>query len=262
MVSTMTKVVIHTVGRVPDEFVDFVQRTLETFYRNAGDGPLLVEVYVYASSLEKRMFLEMEALELGVVVVGDFTTLHEAWRGWPRIHVDYERCRDLDPEIIEALLLHEAVHSILHGSIASYIIEIDSDLATKLGFDLYAESIYLACSAIKDYEVCRYMIEKNMHSELVRYAKFVRSLVIDQNCSDLISTLQVLKSLASIACIDLPPDLNVVPSSCKPYLELLSDLHSKCLDLSSCANELLRLLVKRFVEESRASQGSTPRDSV
>jgi len=105
------KLLVSTVGEVPRSFVEFVRRVLEHFYTSLRgvEVPELVEIYIYGSKLDKLLFIEEEARSLGIAAVGDFVTMHEAWRGRPRIHISYEECCSLDRDLLEALLLHEAV---------------------------------------------------------------------------------------------------------------------------------------------------------
>ena len=193
-----TKVYVFKVGSVPKDFMDFVSETLNSFYRSLSGlfPPELVEAYVYGSSREKILFLEAEARDLGVIAVGDFITVHEAWRGWPRIHIDYEKCHSLQLEYIKALILHEAAHSVLHGSPLYYMVNIDRKLIEDFGFEYAAKIIYLSSTVVKDLDVHKLLAEHGYRGYVEKYFEFLRNVQLrDMKCDDVLSFLELAKVL-------------------------------------------------------------------
>ena len=80
---------------------------------------------------------------------------------WPRIHVDYEICKSLRENYLKALLYHEVIHSILHGSLLNYIINIAKIDLGSLGINLL-EATYLVSVVIKDLEVHGYLAKRGL----------------------------------------------------------------------------------------------------
>ena len=222
------KIYVFKVGSIPGSFIDLISATLNGFYRSLKflSLPEFVEVYVYGTSYEKMVFLEAEARDMGVIVIGDFITVHEAWRGWPRIHVDYEKCHSLEPGYVKALLLHEAAHSVLHGSPLYYLVDIDQQLIDSLGFEYAAKTIYLASTVVKDLDVHRFLVEHGYRSYVEKYLEFlVNTQLKDIECSDILGTLQLMKILTP--CI---------------FLE------NKCIDIERNLHEDCRSLVREIIK--------------
>ena len=192
------KVYVFKVGIVPESFVDYVLKTLNSFYGSVRglSLPELVEVYVYGSSHEKILFLEAEARDLGVIAVGDFITVHEAWRGWPRVHVDYEKCRSLQLEYVKALILHEAAHSVLHGSPLYYMVNINRKLIEDFGFEYAAKIIYLSSTIVKDLDVHKLLVEHGYGDYVEKYLEFLKNVQLGNiKCNDVLGFLESAKVL-------------------------------------------------------------------
>jgi hypothetical protein len=79
-----------------------------------------------------------EASALGVSVIAFYEVMHEAWRGYPRIHVATGTSD-------ARLLRHEALHALLHGSLDYYIVACPNDIS--------AEALQIASTVVKDLEV-------------------------------------------------------------------------------------------------------------
>lgn len=236
--SRYPKVYVFRVGSVPSSFIDSVLAILKGFYGSLRNVslPEFVEVYVYGTSHEKMMFLEAEARDTGVIVIGDFITVHEAWRGWPRIHVDYEKCGSLEPGYVEALLLHEAAHSVLHGSPLYYLVDIDQQLIDSLGFEYAAKTIYLASTVVKDLDVHKFLVEHGYRSYVEKYLEFLVNIQLkDARCSDVLSTLEFMKVLTP--CIFLE-------SKC---MSIGGTLHEDCRSLIKEITRALKEFTKKYL---------------
>lgn len=200
---------VNIVGSVNRIFVDKVISTLVEAYSVLGESPELVELYIYESSDIERRALLSEAVELGISVLGEYPVSHDAWMGWPRVRVNYEECRDLGEDYLRALLYHEAVHSILHGSIASYVVSIKG--LTQL------EVVYLASVVVKDIEVHEYLASRGLLNILSDYFEYTRSSIRDIECSSLRGLLEVAKLISP--CLIMNCNLAE------------KDLHSTCRDV-------------------------------
>ncbi len=137
--------------------------TLRRVYERVS-GEDLVELIIHESREAMETFLRQEAERLGVVIDASFPVVHEAWTGVPRIHVVPQELRQLG-DVGKAFLVHEAFHSILHGSLEYYIVTLPgSDEASWL-------AAYIAATSIKDLEV---------HMHMKRYG-FKEELLLEKN---------------------------------------------------------------------------------
>jgi len=186
-----TRIRVEVVGEVPEGFVKLVEETLGKFYSRIG-GPPLVEVYIYASRELKLAHIEELASRYGVAVVGDFITMHEAWNGWPRIHVDYEQCSKLDRRYVEALLIHEAAHSVLHGSPIYYVVDVPPEAYSD---PAEMALIYVASTIVKDMDVYRLLSESGLKEYIEVYSDFIAEHQVEDRCSDPFEVFMLAKLL-------------------------------------------------------------------
>lgn len=202
-------------GEVPRGFVNKVLSIIEGFTSITG-GVDYLEVYFYRSTEEKLMFLESEALELGVIAIGDFIAMHEAWRGWPRVHIDYEKSSSLCDRYLEAVVVHEASHAVLHGSPLYYSIAVtQSDLADiDLGIEDIAGLLYLASTVVKDIDVHRLLVDIGMASTVRDYLSFLVEHYGDTGCRDIEEILQLAKILTPCIFLEDCPMLDSIPDNC------------------------------------------------
>ncbi|MEM1526482.1 MAG: hypothetical protein QW775_04390 [Ignisphaera sp.] len=229
MPMSITYVKHFTLGEVPKVFVDKVLQIVSDFLEIANSIDYL-EVYFYSSTEDKILFLEEEALELGVIAVGDFVAMHEAWRGWPRIHIDFSRCLSLSDKHLRAVVIHEVSHAVLHGSPTYYYISIPFIHLPQLSFEQTAELIYLVTTAVKDLDVHDFITRLGMVNVLEDFVDFFIAQYKNLSCNNLEDVIQLAKVLTP--CLFL--------NRCRVY-EIIS---KECLGLSSKILEAL----KNFVE--------------
>lgn len=227
----MVEIVLSIFGKVPSSFIEFILNVLNSFYASRTierEKPAFVEVIVYGSSSRRLEVLYEEAIELGVEVLGDYVVSHEAWRGWPRIHVDYEKSSKLEPEVFSSLLVHEAVHSILHGRRDYYSFSLSSSFLDELHTHLGIEVFYLASTVVKDLEVHKYLVTTGYRKYVEKYAQYSRQEATSLNCSDIMNTLNFAKLISPCVYIECPSNTEMVSKSCarvyKPLLKTLSEL--------------------------------------
>jgi hypothetical protein len=215
---------VNVVGSVNNVFVDRVISMLIEAYRVLGEIPELVELYIYEFSDVKRNVLLGEALELGISVLGDYPVSHDAWMSWPRIHIDYEKCRDLLENYFKALLYHEVVHSILHGSLISYIVNTSNVNLGAIRIDPL-EVVYLASVIVKDIEVHKYLAEKGLLSILRDYYEYTKSNLREIQCDDLRGLLELAKLISPCILINCELSTRDLHNTCQEkYLKLLKTL--------------------------------------
>ncbi|WP_048162791.1 hypothetical protein [Thermogladius calderae] len=241
-------------GRVPGDFLSFVEEVVSDFYNAVETAPEILEVYVFESTWLKRRFLEDEARELGVLVVGDYPVSHDAWRGWPRIHLDYEKLKNLQPRTVRALLAHECAHAILHGSLSSYLIRVEGWTEEELG-EGFIEGLYLASTVVKDLEVSAFLKERGLYDVLADYYSYVREELAGTDCEGLHGLLDFAKLATPCALIDCDPPPCILARGCcakrcEDIVEVLREVSRLKTGLSERVTFLLRR-IKELVGEER-----------
>ena len=171
--------------------------------------------YVYEGRSEMQGFLSLEAESLGVIYPHDeaYVAMHEAWAGIPRIHVCLEDKESLPEEVFKAALIHEAAHSVLHGSPEYYVVTVPENLAEefyKRGFsrEELLHIAYLLAVAIKDREVSELLTRLSYQKIMKTFADHMLKIEeIDQQIwkiaskesrTALIYLCHILKTLASL----------------------------------------------------------------
>ena len=126
--------------------------------------PPLLCITVWKAMEEFQAFCQREKKELGIVTgeETDFLATHDAWRGYPRIHVCEERLTGIPSVIIQGVIHHEIGHALHHGTLEFYTFRFSSRLqeaGLSCGFDLslLQQSVYLLSVAIKDREVIQWL---------------------------------------------------------------------------------------------------------
>jgi len=242
-----------TVGYVDEEFKSMIEMVAREFYSKAGGEPELLEIYVYSTSARKRHALIREAESLGVVAVGDYIVMHEAWRGWPRIHVDYEQCSKLEGELLRALLLHELAHSKLHGSPYYYIIPVWSSLVEKYG-ERAPIVAYLASVVVKDVEVIALLKSLGYDREIMAYTRLLDSELPHEECFDIEDMLNFAKLLVPHVVMSLTVDSQQLKGICRDALRRVEEILVYILESKGTLDDKVRTLVGMVEDLLRARQ--------
>jgi hypothetical protein len=126
--------------------------------------PPYLRLTIWKNIKNLQEFYDQEKEDLGIVTgeESDFLATHEAWRGYPRIHICHERVKGVQDAVIEGVLHHEIGHALFHGSMEFYTFKFTDRLqrAAKLkGFDLHLlqQCVYFLSIAIKDREVIQWL---------------------------------------------------------------------------------------------------------
>lgn len=217
------------VGNVPNDFVYKVLGIVKDFIEKV-DGVDYLEIYFYGSSQQKILFIESEAIDLGVIAVGEFIAMHEAWRGWPRIHIDYEKCNKLRDNHLRSVVVHEISHAILHGSPIYYSVVFQLSDIPELSLEDVARLLYIATTIVKDMDVHEFLIESGMGGLVEDYGDFIAEQYKGLECGNIEDILNLVKALTT--CI--------YTSQCK----LLRTINNSCIDI---ANRVIGML-KEFRE--------------
>jgi hypothetical protein len=114
-------------------------------------------------------FYRAEKEELGVITGEemDFLATHDAWRGYPRIHICEERLKGIPGAIVQGVVHHEIGHALHHGTREFYTFRFSSRLqgvgrSHGLDLPLLQQCVYFLSVAIKDREVVRWLAETGL----------------------------------------------------------------------------------------------------
>ena len=121
--------------------------------------PDRLKILIYHRLDELQNFFRKEKEALGIFSEGEaeFIAIHEAWRGYPRIHICSERIKNLPETVVLGAVQHELAHAILHGRPEFYTFRFSRQLVSAgeaLGLDiqLLQQFVYLLSIALKDGE--------------------------------------------------------------------------------------------------------------
>jgi hypothetical protein len=128
--------------------------------------PTYLRLTIWKNIKALQEFYDQEKEDLGIVTgeESDFLATHEAWRGYPRIHICHERVKGVQDAVIEGVLHHEIGHALFHGSMEFYTFKFTDRLreaARFNGFDLHLlqQCVYFLSIAIKDWEVIQWLTQ-------------------------------------------------------------------------------------------------------
>ena len=133
--------------------------------------PPYLRLTIWKNIKALQEFYDQEKEDLGIVTgeESDFLATHEAWRGYPRIHICHERVKGVQDAVIEGVLHHEIGHALFHGSMEFYTFKFTDRLqeaARFNGFDLHLlqQCVYFLSIAIKDWEVIQWLTKIGLGS--------------------------------------------------------------------------------------------------
>lgn len=174
----MTKILVKRFGSIESRHVDKVLEVLNSVFSKcpSRDRPAILELHVYPDRRVYKTYSILESIELSVKggLNQEFLAYHDAWTGIPRIHVILKVLNSTPENIARSILVHEAVHAILHGVLSSYLLSMPSTLLeTNIPDVVKWEVLHSIASSIKDYEVTTYILSKNLDSNLEDYICYV-----------------------------------------------------------------------------------------
>lgn len=215
---------------------DIVTTLRRVYERVGGEG--FAELVLHGSREAMEAFLRREAERLGVVVDASFPVVHEAWTGVPRIHVVPQELRRLG-DVGRAFLVHEAFHSILHGSLEYYVVTLpSSDEASWL-------AAYIAATSIKDLEVHIYMKRYGFDQELLLEKDYwEKTLGKKWRCNNLEALGDVLRAATIWIALGEEPPLS---RGCSSKVGAVIKLYEELIHLDkrpwSCLDEAMAKII-------------------
>lgn len=226
-------------------------------------APDRISLFLWEKEKEFQEFDAREKAELGVVTNGEseFLATHEAWRGYPRIHLSLEKVLGIDEEVIRGVVQHEIGHALLHGKPEFYRFIFSEALqktAGAAGLDLpqLQQLVYLLSVALKDEEVVRLLSERG----LGRYQKRVLEYLLEDTGEEgqtweLIKDLPALRKIAWAVFLKILLPIETLARSDDPDSGLLMDQWEKAyswltiqerIDLRAYARSVIERPSKNF----------------
>lgn len=171
-----TRIEIQSSPKVNEAFVTRIRIWAKEVLDRKGDidGPPFLSITIWKRIDELQSFYRKEKEELGVVTGEDteFLATHEAWRGYPRIHICQERVKDVPDAVLQGVLHHEISHAVLHGTPEFYTFRYSNRLqgagrTCGLDLPLLQKCVYLLSIAVKDHDVVTWLAGIGLaHSQL------------------------------------------------------------------------------------------------
>ena len=178
---------------------------------NPSSTPPYLRLTIWKNLKDVQDFYYQEKEELGIVTgeESDFLATHEAWRGYPRIHICHERVKGVQDAVIEGVLHHEIGHALFHGSMEFYTFKFTDRLqeAARLnGFDLHLlqQCVYFLSIAIKDWEVIQWLTKIGLGScqkSLLEY--MMKDTEEEQKAWEVAKHSPVIKKIAMAAFLKI-----------------------------------------------------------
>lgn len=237
---------IITIGDIPQEYLELIEDISKNFMID-NNIESYIELIVYSQSLRKKAFITQEASRIGVSALGDFIVMHEAWRGYPRIHIDYEEISKLNHTVVKALLIHELAHSILHGSPLYYMIRVKKSSLNKYGDNAYIY-LYLASLVAKDIDVIAYLKTKGYYGELLTYAEYVMRDAGSIDCSKLEGLLDLSKILIPYIILGLSIPIEFLSSECSQVVSKIVLTINDIIESKVDFDDRIDLILERLSE--------------
>ncbi|MGA2958027.1 MAG: hypothetical protein ABSF48_20155 [Thermodesulfobacteriota bacterium] len=124
----------------------------------------VLHLLVWKNMDEYLTFSRSEKEALGVVTgeESEFLATHDAWRGYPRIHICQERLMAIPNSVIQGVIHHEIAHALNHGTLEFYTFTFSKGLqeaARSRGLDMphLQQCVYFLSVAIKDREAVSWL---------------------------------------------------------------------------------------------------------
>lgn len=208
----------------------------------------IVDVYLFISSDELKLFLEREANSVGVkkgFSEVEFSSYHWAWRGWPCIAICADVSQYKEVSVWTGEIEHESAHSILHGELEYYsflpppqFLQVLNALNFKQPqIDLL---FYFITICVKDYEVSRLLVKHGFLEHQIQMHLFHLQRSSEEKAiwkelhdrinpqAEILATINDLKILASaLPLVEHTPNIREVIYS---FLSIVTLRARKILD--------------------------------
>lgn len=161
-----TRIKIVAYEGIDEGFLTQIRRWADEVLERTGllSQPPYLCIKIWKTVEELQAFYRREKEALGVVTgeETDFFAVHDAWRGYPRIHICQEKLKGISGAIVQGVIHHEISHALHHGTPEFYTFRFSSrlqEVGCSCGLDLplLQQCVYLLSVAIKDREVVQWL---------------------------------------------------------------------------------------------------------
>ena len=154
------RLLVYVHGLLSLREASWILEVLEKAWRHG--APLIVEAHFYPDPASAASGLALLAARVGALVEAVYeAAMHEAWDGVPRLHLVVSELESMPRPDAEALLVHEAMHALLHGGLEYYLLP---------GWAADPRVYYAAATAVKDLEADAEMARRGFQGLLERLA--------------------------------------------------------------------------------------------
>jgi hypothetical protein len=170
-VAAQIQIVAHE--EVEEGFLSQIKTWANEVLERAGFSvsPSYLYIAVWKTMEKLQAFYREEKEVLGVVTgeEADFLATHDAWRGYPRVHICQERLKAVPNTIVQGVIHHEISHALHHGTPKFYTFRFSrgfQEVGRSRGLDLplLQQFVYLLSVAIKDRDVVQWLAERGLAS--------------------------------------------------------------------------------------------------
>ena len=194
-------------------------------------APDRISIYLWEKEKDFQGFDAREKAELGVVTGGesDFLATHEAWRGFPRIHISLEKIQGISEEVVRGVVQHEIAHALLHGKPEFYQFRYTGQLmeagrSAGLDFPMIQQWVYLLSIAIKDEEVVRLLGAAGLGLYQIRVLEYLmKNTEEERRAWDLIGDHPALRRLGLAAFLKIRLSIETLAGLALPESGLLQE---------------------------------------
>lgn len=123
-------------------------------------------ITIWKNMEEFQAFYRREKEEFGITTGGEteFLATHDAWRGYPSIHICQEKLLGIPDPIVQGVIHHEISHAMHHGTPEFYTFRFSNRLQEAgrtygLDLELLQQCVYFLSVAVKDWEVVQWLAE-------------------------------------------------------------------------------------------------------
>lgn len=211
---SLVKILLRTFGSVGPEVKDDVVKVMEECYERLKPHEVtVVHLYIFEKSVAMEAFIRSEMMVMGVkpsVLEARFFAIHEAWTGVPRIMLCLERMASNPMLVNIGGVRHEVAHSVLHGTLAHYLIKTPEALVKKpcrIPLSFINDVVYSIAMAVKDYEVTLLLYRRGYVEDQLSYVKHLLKITDEDRAAWTLAEkfplgmlLYLLSMLKPLAC--------------------------------------------------------------
>ncbi|MCK5552912.1 MAG: hypothetical protein KAJ09_07200 [Deltaproteobacteria bacterium] len=167
-------------------------------------SPFYLCIAAWKTMEKLQAFYREEKEALGVVTgeETDFLATHDAWRGYPRVHICQERLKGVPSAIVQGVIHHEISHALHHGTPEFYTFRFSRELqevgrSRGLDLPLLQQFVYLLSVAIKDRDVVQWLAGKGLASgQLALLEHFISETEEERGIWELVRRSSALRKIA------------------------------------------------------------------